>query len=95
MINIIKKKEEGLELSYEELSLIFNGYLNDEVNDEVMGRLLKAICKKGMSEQEIISLTEIFIHSGDVLDLSSFDPTVDKHSTGGIGDKVTLLLLPF
>lgn len=95
IIDIINKKRLGQELSFRELDIFFNGYLNGQVKDYQMSSLLMAICIQGMSDEEIFSLTKIFIDSGDVLDLS-FLPgvTVDKHSTGGIGDKTTLIIAP-
>ena len=95
IIDIINKKRLGLELSYKELDYFFNGYLNGEIADYQMSSLLMAICINGMSDEEIFSLTKIFIDSGDTLDLS-FIPgnKVDKHSTGGIGDKTTLVIAP-
>ena len=93
MLEIILKKERGKSLSYEELALIFNSYLEDKVSDELMTRLLKAICVKGLTYQETKDLTEIFIKSGEVIDWGSLR-VIDKHSTGGIGDKVTLILTP-
>ena len=93
IIDIINKKKNGLELSYDELNYAFNGYLNDNIYDYQMSSLLMAICIKGMTDNEIINLTEIFIKSGDILDLSSVNGiTVDKHSTGGVGDKTTLIV---
>ena len=92
--NIIKRKERGQNLTIEELSLAFNGYLSEIVIEADMIKLLKAICKKGLKEEEIISLTELFIQSGDILDLSNLGITVDKHSTGGVGDKTTLIVAP-
>ena len=95
IVDIINKKRLGQELSYHELDVFFNGYLNGTVKDYQMSSLLMAICIQGMSDEEIFSLTKIFIDSGDTLDLS-FVPgvTVDKHSTGGIGDKTTLIIAP-
>lgn len=93
--DIINKKRLGKELSYHELDVFFNGYLDGSVKDYQMSSLLMAICLNGMSEEETFSLTKIFIDSGDTLDLS-FIPgvVVDKHSTGGIGDKTTLIIAP-
>ena len=95
IVDIINKKRLGEELSFHELDLFFNGYLEGKVKDYQMSSLLMAICIQGMSEEEVFSLTKVFIDSGDVLDLS-FLPgvTVDKHSTGGIGDKTTLIIAP-
>ena len=94
-ISIIDKKRLKEELSYEEIKFIFEGFLNGEVEDYQMSSLLMAIVLNGMTDDEIMSLTDIFINSGDVLDLSSiFGVKVDKHSTGGIGDKTTLVVAP-
>ena len=91
----INKKRLGLELSYQELSQAFNGFLNGDVYDYQMSSLLMAICINGMTDDEIFSLTKIFIDSGDVLDFSDIPGIkVDKHSTGGIGDKTTLVIAP-
>ena len=81
--DIINKKRLGKELSYHELDVFFNGYLEGTVKDYQMSSLLMAICINGMTEEEIFALTKIFIDSGDTLDLS-FIPgvVVDKHSTG-------------
>lgn len=91
---IVDKKNKKQELSYKELDMYFNTYLNDKINDEVMTKLLKAICKNGLNDKEIINLTDIFIKSGDTLNLDYLGITVDKHSTGGVGDKTTLILAP-
>lgn len=91
---IVDKKNKKQELSYKELDMYFNAYLNDKINDEVMTKLLKAICKNGLNDKEIINLTDIFIKSGDILNLDYLGITVDKHSTGGVGDKTTLILAP-
>lgn len=91
---IVDKKNKKQELSYKELDMYFNAYLNDKINDEVMTKLLKAICKNGLNDKEIINLTDIFIKSGDALNLDYLGITVDKHSTGGVGDKTTLILAP-
>lgn len=95
ILDIINKKRLGLELSYQELSQAFNGFLNGDVYDYQMSSLLMAICINGMTDEEIFSLTKIFIDSGDVLDFSDIPGIkVDKHSTGGIGDKTTLVIAP-
>lgn len=95
IIDIIEKKKDGKSLSLEELDFAFNGYMNDSVKDYQMSSLLMAICLNGMDEEEVFNLTDIFIKSGDVLDLSSISGIkVDKHSTGGVGDKVTLVVGP-
>ena len=95
ILDIINKKRLGEELSYQELDTIFNGYLNGDVADYQMSSLLMAICINGMSDDEIFALTKIFIDSGDTLDFSDIPGIkVDKHSTGGIGDKTTLIIAP-
>ena len=95
ILDIINKKANKYELTKEELETILLGYLNDEVKDYQMSAFLMAICINDMSDSEIFALTDIFIKSGDVLDLSFIDEIkVDKHSTGGVGDKTTLIVAP-
>ena len=92
MNNIIKKISNKKILTYEEIKEFFIGYLNDLVSDEEMTLCLKLICKNGLSDKEIFDLTDIFINSGDVFPKNS--SFIDKHSTGGVGDKTTLIVLP-
>lgn len=95
VVDIINKKRLGKELSYKELDFAFNGYLEGKVKDYQMSALLMAICINGMEDEEIYALTKIFIDSGDILDFGDeFGTLVDKHSTGGIGDKTTLVIGP-
>jgi len=95
IVDIINKKRVGQVLTREELDYAFNGYLNGTVKDYQMSSLLMAICINGMDEYETFALTDIFINSGDIIDLSSIEGIkVDKHSTGGVGDKVTLIIGP-
>ena len=95
IVDIINKKRLGEELSYSELNKFFNGYLEGEIADYQMSSLLMAICINGMTDEEIFSLTKIFIDSGELLDFSDIEGIkVDKHSTGGIGDKTTLIIAP-
>ena len=95
IIEIITKKKLGEELTREELEFAFLGYLNKSVYDYQMSALLMAICLKGMTDSETFNLVDIFIKSGDVLDLSNLNGVkVDKHSTGGVGDKITLIIGP-
>ena len=95
ILDIINKKRLGKELSYEELDFFFNGYLDGKVADYQMSSLLMAICINGMTDEEIYALTKMFSDSGDVLDFSDIPGIkVDKHSTGGIGDKTTLVIAP-
>lgn len=95
VLEIINKKRLGQELSYKELDYFLNGYLDGKIADYQMSSLLMAICINGMTDEEIFALTKIFIDSGDVLDFSDIPGVkVDKHSTGGIGDKTTLVIAP-
>ena len=95
IIEIIDKKRKKESLSYQELDYAFNSYLKKEIPDYQMSALLMAICINKLSEQEVFDLTDIFIKSGEVLDLSGVDGIlVDKHSTGGVGDKTTLVIGP-
>lgn len=95
IIDIIDKKRLGKELSYEELDYAFSGYLRKEHEDYQISSLLMAIVINGMTLEETTNLTDIFIKSGEVYDLSCLDEIiVDKHSTGGIGDSTTLVVGP-
>lgn len=89
---IIKKSNLKLELSYDELSYFFNGYLNGDVTDDEMTIILKNICNNGLSKRETFDLVDIFVKSGDRIDFLS--DVIDKHSTGGVGDKATLVIGP-
>jgi len=93
--DIIKKKRDGLSLSQEDLKTFFNAYLKGDIPDYQVSAFLMAVFLKGMTAEETVYLTDIMLHSGDVLDLSQIPgPKVDKHSTGGVGDKVSLILAP-
>ena len=92
IVEIINKKRLGKILSKKELENFFNGYLRGEVADYQMSALLMAICIKGMTDKEIFDLTDIFIKSGETFDFPGIE--VDKHSTGGVGDKTTLIIAP-
>ncbi|MDK2819643.1 MAG: thymidine phosphorylase [Mycoplasmataceae bacterium] len=94
-LDIINKKKNKIELSNEEINFFVNGFTKKEIPDYQMSSLLMAILLNGMSELEISNLTEIMMHSGDVVDLSSIKGIkLDKHSTGGVGDKTSLVLGP-
>ncbi|MFH1282571.1 MAG: thymidine phosphorylase [bacterium] len=93
--DIISKKRQGLVLAREEISFIVNGFLQKKVNDFQIGAFLMAVFIKGMNEDETYYLTESMAGSGEHLDLKSINaPKIDKHSTGGVGDGVTLCLVP-
>ena len=93
--DILDKKRLGNSLTKKELEFIFMGYLKGIVESCQMSSLLMAICIHGLSRREVFDLTDIFIKSGEVLDFSDLSGIkVDKHSTGGIGDKTTLVVAP-
>ena len=95
MQDIIIKKKEGKELTREELSFFINGYVNGSIPDYQVSALLMAICFKSMTKEETANLTDLMMHSGEVVDLSSIKGIkVDKHSTGGVGDKTSMVLGP-
>lgn len=94
IVEIINKKRLGKILSEEEIAYAVNGYLSGEVKDYQMSSLLMAIVLKGLTDHEIVVLTTIMLNSGEKLDLSSLGTVVDKHSTGGVGDKTTLIVAP-
>jgi len=95
MVDVIQKKRRGLELSREEIEFAVEGYTKGEIPDYQMSALLMAICFQGMSERETADLTWSMAHSGEHVDLSSVSGVkVDKHSTGGVGDKTSLIVAP-
>ena len=95
MVDIIIKKREGHELSDEEIRFFINGYVKGEIPDYQASALAMAILFQGMNKREISTLTDAMEHSGDVMDLSDIKGfKVDKHSTGGVGDKTSLVLGP-
>jgi thymidine phosphorylase len=94
-VTLIRAKRDGLRLSDDDIRWLFGAYANGEVADEQMSALLMAIYFRGLSSRELRTWTAAMVASGDRLDLSSITrPTVDKHSTGGVGDKVSLILAP-
>lgn len=95
MYDILLKKKRGLELSREELRFFVEGFTKGEIPDYQASALLMAVCLKGMTDKETAELTIAMAESGDMLELSSLEGiTVDKHSTGGVGDKTSLIVIP-
>lgn len=92
--DIIEIKRDGHKLSKEQIEYFVNNYTNGNITDYQAAALVMAIYINGMDEEEITNLTLAMANSGDILDLSELGIVVDKHSTGGIGDKVTLILAP-
>ena len=95
ILEIIEKKRDGQELSKKEIEYFVNGYVSGEVADYQAAALVMAIFLNGMTKQETTNLTLSMANSGEILDLTNLNKTiVDKHSTGGVGDKVSICLLP-
>ncbi len=95
MYDIIHKKRDGQELSDNEIKIFIDGYTRGDIPDYQASVLCMAIYYSGMSERETATLTHCMAYSGDTVDLSMFGSlSVDKHSTGGVGDKTTLILAP-
>jgi pyrimidine-nucleoside phosphorylase len=93
--SLIQHKRDGRELTAEEWTRLIEEYTADQVPDYQMAALLMAVVWRGLSPAELAALTDAMLHSGDCLTFdAAFPPRVDKHSTGGIGDKVSLLLAP-
>jgi len=94
-VNLIRAKRDGLALTSDQIRWLLGAYLSGEVADEQMSALLMAICFRGLDDAELRAWTTAMVESGERLDLSGVGrPTVDKHSTGGVGDKVSLILAP-
>ena len=92
---ITNKKLEGDPLTDNELEFVIKSYVDNAIDDSSMGKFLKSIHLKGMEIDEIVSLTKIMIDSGETIDFSNLESYVaDKHSTGGVGDKVSIILGP-
>ena len=95
IVELIRKKREGGSLTEEEFRFLINGYVEGKVPDYQMSAFLMACYFRGMSNEETLTFTRLMLHSGEVIDLSEIPGIkVDKHSTGGVGDKVSLILAP-
>ena len=95
ILDIIAKKRDGKELSKQEIEYFIKEYTNGNITDYQAAALIMAIYINGMTDEETKELTLAMTYSGDVLDLKSIgENIIDKHSTGGVGDKITLILMP-
>lgn len=95
MIDLIQKKKHGEVLTKEEIDFIIQGYTKGEIPDYQMSAFLMAVYFKGMNKEETANMTLSFVNSGDKVDLSSINGIkVDKHSSGGVGDKISLIVIP-
>ena len=94
-VDIIMKKRDGYKLSKEEIEFMVNGFTDGSIENYQMSSFTMAIYFRGMDDEEATYLTQAMLHSGDVLDLSEINGLkVDKHSTGGVGDKTSLVVAP-
>lgn len=95
MQDLIEKKKKGFSHTREELKMIVDGIVDESIPDYQLSAWLMAICFQGMTDEELSEMIDLMARSGDMTDLGMFgDQTVDKHSTGGVGDKTTLILVP-
>jgi pyrimidine-nucleoside phosphorylase/thymidine phosphorylase len=95
MVDLIQKKKQGYELNPDEISFIVRGYTEGDIPDYQISALLMAVCFRGMNREETANLTMALVNSGDKMDLSAIAGIkVDKHSTGGVGDKISLAAVP-
>ena len=94
-LEVISRKRDGGEHSSDEIDWLLGAYLLGDVPDYQMAAWLMAVCIRGMTRIETLALTQAMVRSGEVLDLGAIEGIkVDKHSTGGVGDKVTLIAAP-
>ena len=95
MYDVIDKKKKGQELTQQEISFAIDGYVQGKIPDYQVSALMMAVYYQGMTERELSALTDCMARSGDMADLSGIQGIkVDKHSTGGVGDKTTLVVAP-
>ncbi len=94
-VDLIQKKKEGYAHAKDEIYFLVENYVNGNIEDYQMSAWLMAVCFQGLTDEETAYLTSAFVDSGDILDFSDISPYIaDKHSTGGVGDKVTIILIP-
>src|SRR5947209_20499962 len=94
-VDLIQRKRDGEELAPEEIDFLVNGYTTGDIPDYQMSAFLMAVFFSGMSDQEVSRLTECMLNSGETVDLSGIPGRkVDKHSTGGVGDKTSFIVAP-
>ncbi|MCU0412590.1 MAG: thymidine phosphorylase, partial [Bacteroidetes bacterium] len=95
VVELIRRKREGETLTKDQLQYLIGGYVQGAIPDYQMSAFLMSCYFRGMNEEEMMTFTELMLHSGVVIDLSAIPGIkVDKHSTGGVGDKVSLILAP-
>jgi pyrimidine-nucleoside phosphorylase len=94
-VDLIQRKRDGEELAPEEIEFLVNGYTSGDIPDYQMSSFLMAVFYSGMTDREVSRLTECMLHSGETVDLSGISGVkVDKHSTGGVGDKTSFIVAP-
>ena len=94
-LDLIRKKRDNGELSPDEIQFLVRAYTQDEIPDYQMAAWLMAVLIRGMTGHQLSALTGAMLHSGEVLDLSDLPGAkIDKHSTGGVGDKTSLIIAP-